>query len=466
MKTLIAAVLIGTALVPAAMAQTATLRPDQSRFRELYKELVEIDTSLESGSCTLAAEVIAARMKAAGLGSNEVTTFADPEHPKEGGLVAVLPGKSKALKPMLLVAHLDVVTARKADWERDPFVLREEGGYFYGRGTLDDKSHVAIWTDLLIGLAKSGQRTKRTIKMALTCGEETNDAFNGIKWLALNRRDLIDAEFAFNEGGYGSTNDQGVVTGQAIQIGEKTFANFELEARNKGGHSASPRRDNAIYQIASALRNIQRHEFPLEFTDTTRAYFRENGANRKDALGDAMVALAANPADSKAEATVNEDPWLHSNLRTTCVATTVDAGHARNALPQRARANINCRIFPRHSVEEIRQKLMAIVDDPEVSVTALPPLRPSPPPPPLDSKIMEPTRRVVAKHFPGASLVPTMANSYTDATYLGAAGIPTYGVPGFWDASGTHGLNERINVTSLYRGRDFLVDLVMTFANQ
>lgn len=458
---------IALAFSAQAVSAQAT-RPDQAEFRALYKELVETNTTLSSGSCTLAAERMAARLKAGGLPESQITLFADPEHPKEGGLVTVYPGTSKSLKPILGIAHIDVVEAKREDWVRDPFTLIEENGYFYGRGTLDDKAMAAMLVDTLIRFQKSGYKPKRTVKVALTCGEETNGAFNGAQWLAANKRDLIDAEFALNEGGGGTSDGKGKVVEQAMQVGEKTFGTFRLETRNPGGHSSVPRPDNAIYQLAHALVRIEAHEFPLEMTETTRTYFREAGAGRKDEIGAAMVALAANPSDKAAEAVVNKDPFLHSNLRTTCVATMLDGGHARNALAQRAGAYVNCRIFPGHSIESIRDELSKVIADQGVSVTAIPPLRPSPPAPPLDPKVMEPAKKLAAKYFPGVPVVPSMANGYTDATFLGAAGIPTYGVPGAWadpDGNGAHGLNERIEVRSLYVGRDYLFDLIKAYAN-
>ncbi|WP_345167946.1 M20/M25/M40 family metallo-hydrolase [Sphingomonas daechungensis] len=443
-------------------------RLDQTEFRALYKELVETNTTLSSGSCTLAAERMAARLKAAGLPESQITLFADPAHPKEGGLVAVYPGTSKTLKPVLGIAHIDVVEAKREDWTRDPFALIEENGYFYARGTSDNKAMASILVDTLIRFQKSGYKPKRTVKIALTCGEETNGAFNGAEWLAANKRDLIDAEFAINEGGGGSTDGKGKVVEQAMQVGEKTFGTFRLETRNPGGHSSVPRPDNAIYQLAHGLVKLEAYEFPLEMTETTRAYFREAGAGRKDEIGAAMVALSANPADKAAEAVVNKDPFLHSNLRTTCVATMLDGGHAKNALAQRAGAYVNCRIFPGHSVASIGEELSKVIGDPGVTVTAIPPLRPSPPAPPLDPKVMGPAKKVAAKYFPGVPVVPAMANGYTDATFLGAVGIPTYGVPGIWgdpDGNGVHGLNERIEVRSLYVGRDYLFDLIKAYAN-
>ncbi|KAB2855498.1 MAG: M20/M25/M40 family metallo-hydrolase, partial [Sphingopyxis terrae] len=315
--------LLSSALLVAApaTAQQTAPRADQLAFRDLYQELVETDTTLSAGSCTLAAERMAARLKAAGFGDDKLTLFADPGHPKEGGLVAVYPGTSKTAKPILLIAHIDVVEAKRADWERDPFKMVEENGYFYGRGTLDDKAQAAIWTDTLIRFRKEGYKPKRTVKLALTCGEETNGAFNGAEWLAANKRDLIDAEFALNEGGGGDSDGKGHVIGQSVQVGEKTFANFRLETRNAGGHSSVPVRDNAIYQLARALTRIDEYEFPVEMTDTTRRFFSEAGAARGDETGKAMAALAADPADKAAEAIVNKDRFLHGNIRTTCVAT-------------------------------------------------------------------------------------------------------------------------------------------------
>ena len=454
-----------TAQVPTGAM--GALDPGQQRYFSLFKELIETDTSLPDGNCTLAARQVAARMKAAGFNDEQLTVFSVPEHPRDGGLVAILPGTSKTLKPVLLIAHLDVVAAKRADWARDPFTLVEEKGYYYARGVSDTKALAAAWADTLIRLKEAGARQKRTVKMALTCGEETNGAFNGIEWLSVNRRALIEADFALNEGGGGTTDGKGKVVEQAVQVGEKTFATFRMETRNPGGHSSVPRPDNAITQLAQALVMIGAHEFPLEFTDTTRAYFRDAGAGRGDAIGAAMVALAANPADTEAQKVVNADPFLHSNLRTTCVATMLDGGHARNALAQRAGAYVNCRIFPGHSIESIRDALAAVVADPAVTFETLPPKRPAPPPPPLDAKVVGPMRTLAAKHWPGVPVVTQMANGYTDATFLGAVGIPTYGVPGMWgdpDGNGVHGLNERIEVRAVYVGRDYLFELVKALA--
>jgi len=468
MKILTALLTSTLLLATPAVAAEASPRPDQLAFRDLYRELVETNTTLSSGSCTLAAERMAARLRNAGFAGDELTLFAAPDHPKEGGLVAVYPGSDPAAKPILLIAHIDVVEAKREDWQRDPFKMVEENGYFYGRGAGDDKAQAAVWIDTLIRFQHEGYKPKRTVKVALTCGEETNGAFNGAEWLAANKRELIDAEFALNEGGGGDSDGKGKVLGQTVQIGEKTFANFRLETRNPGGHSSVPVPDNAIYQLAHALTRIEAHEFPLEMTDTTRRFFAEAGAARGDAIGDAMAALARDPTDKEAEALVNTDRFLHSNLRTTCVATLLDGGHAANALPQRAGANVNCRIFPGHPIEEIKAELERIIDDPGVTVTQLPPKRPAPPAPPFDAKVIEPMQALVDKYWPGLKVIPSMANGYTDATFLGAVGIPTYGVPGMWgdpDGNGVHGLDERMEVRSVYVGRDYLYDLVKAYAD-
>ncbi|WP_232843127.1 M20/M25/M40 family metallo-hydrolase [Allopontixanthobacter confluentis] len=474
---LMAAALIATGLItsPAAFAagEGETLRPDQSTFFGLYKELVETNTTVSQGSCTLAAERMAARLKAAGFTDDQLTLFATPEHPRDGGLVAVWPGTSKTLKPMLLLAHIDVVEANREDWVRDPFTLIDEGGYYYGRGTVDDKAQAAIFTDTLVRFAQEGHHGQRTIKLALTCGEETSGAFNGAEWLAANKRDLIDAEFAINEGGGGRTDGMGVSEGgkvvvQTIQVGEKAYQDFTFTATNPGGHSSQPVRDNAIYAMSEALLKVQGAQFPLEFNDTTRAFFAQAGKTRGGELGAAMMALAANPDDAGAEAIVNQDKALHSMLRTTCVGTLVDGGHALNALPQRVTANVNCRMFPGRSTAETKAALEAVIGNPSISVAPRIADKPIAKVPPLDPRIISASERLVAKYFPGLTLLPTMSTGATDAVYTGSVGIPTYGVPGLWgnpDGNGTHGLNERIEKTSLYTGRDFLYELVRNLAD-
>jgi len=472
MKSPIAALLAATLIAAPVAAQVPTgemgpLRPDQQAFRTLYEELVETDTSVTTGNCTTAADQIATRLKAAGIAASNVTVFTDPAHPKEGGLVAIFLGKSKTLKPMLLLAHIDVVAANRADWERDPYTLVEESGYLYARGASDDKAMAAIWADTLIRFAESGYKPGRTVKLALTCGEETDTAFNGANWLAQNRRDLIDAAFALNEGGGGDTDGKGKIISQSIQVGEKIYQDYALVATNPGGHSSGPVRQNAIYDLSEALLKIREHEFPTEFNDTTRAFFAKAGAVRQDELGPAMVRLAANPNDAEAEKIVNTDRFFHSMLRTTCVATLIDGGHAPNALPQRVEANVNCRIFPGHTPAEIGAELAKIIGNPAITVSEVRADKPLAKSPPLDPAIVGPMEKLSAKYFPGVPVIPAMSTGATDGLYLSAVDIPTYGVPGLWsdpDGNGTHGLNERIEIRSLFVGRDYLFDLVKLLA--
>ncbi len=316
---------------------------------------------------------------------------------------------------------------------------------------------------------ESGYRPKRTIKLALTCGEETSYAFNGAQWLSRNKPDLVAAEFALNEGGGGRSDGHGKIEVQTMQVGEKASQNFRLETVNAGGHSSIPIADNAIYELADALMKIRGHEFALEMNDTTRAYFAQAGAARGGDLGKAMAALAANPQDTAAEAVVNTDRSYHSMLRTTCVATLIEGGHANNALPQHAEANVNCRMFPGRTVEETEAALVAAIGDPEVKITPVPPIRPIAKAPPLDPQVMGPAIKLAAKYFPGVPVIPSMSTGATDGIFMEAIGIPTYGVPGLWtdpDLNGIHGLNERMEAKSLYTGRDYLFDLVKAYADK
>ncbi len=473
---MIARILAGAMLAAAAAPALAADDPTETAFRTTYKELVETNTTASSGSCTLAAQRMGAHLAAAGFTADQITYYATPEHPKDGGLVAVLPGTSATLKPILLLAHIDVVEAKRADWTRDPFTLIEQGGYFWARGTFDDKAMASVWVDTLARLKAGHIKLKRTVKLALTCGEETTGAFNGAQWLARNKRDLIDAEFAINEGGGGRTDGKGLVEGgrlvaQTVQVGEKASQDYRVETRNPGGHSSIPVKDNAIYQLSDALIRLRAHEFPAELNDTTRAFFARGGAVFGGPVGAAMQTVATAAPDSAAfkaaVAALDHDSSFHSTLRTTCVATMLDGGHATNALPQRAGAIVNCRIFPGHSFDEVRKVLEGVFADAGVTVTTMDPDHVLAKAPPLNPKVIGPIETLVAKHFPGVPLVPTMSTGATDGIYLEAVGIPTYGAPGIWanpDLNGIHGLNEHLEVASLLRGRAFLYDLVLAYA--
>ncbi len=470
MKNVLIALAVTLAATPVAIpAAEPAPRRDQLAFRDLYKELVETDTSVATGSCTALADKIAARFKAAGFADSQLTPFKDEKLPLDGGLVVTMPGSSTAAKPMLLIGHLDVVNARREDWERDPYKFIEEGGYFYGRGTSDMKVLDAIWIDTLIRYKTEGYRPKRTIKLALTCGEESGARMNGVQWLAEHKPELISAQFALNEGGGGDTDGHGKLVSQTMQVGEKSNRSFEVQATNPGGHSSIPVDDNAIYELSDALVRVRAYKFPLRFNDTTRAFFAKAGPARGDDIGTAMASLAKDPADKVAEAKVSTDRTFNSMLRTTCVATMLEGGHAPNALPQRAKATINCRIIPGEDADTTRAALIKAIGDPKITVTMVGRLRPIAVPPPLDPKLMGPAERLVARYFPGVPFLPSMSTGATDATYLAPIGIPTYGIPGPWgdpDGNGAHGLNERHAVRSAYVSRDFLYDLVKAYADQ
>jgi acetylornithine deacetylase/succinyl-diaminopimelate desuccinylase-like protein len=452
----------------------AEAQDGEASFRTLYKELVETNTSLSAGSCTLAAGRMAAHLKSAGFADNELLPFAVPDHPKEGGVVAIYPGRDTTQKAVLLLAHIDVVEAKREDWTRDPFTLVEENGNFYARGAVDDKAEAAIWVDTLSRLRLAKFRPRRTLKLALTCGEETSGAFNGAQWLSTNRRDLIDAEFALNEGAFGELSADGHRIALEVQAGEKASQNYRLEVTNPGGHSSRPVKNNAIYHLAAALTRISAYDFPAQFTDGNRAYF-SGMAQIEAAKGDSDVAAAMrsflkDPSDTTSIALVSsKDPTWNATLRTTCVATLLDAGHATNALPQRARANINCRIFPGESQETVRHKLEELVADSDVKVETLETRGPSSPPPPLTRQIMAPIEKLSAQFWPGLPVLPILQPGATDGQFLNAVGIPTYGVEPVFagpDLGHIHGLNEYVGVNSLMEARAFLYLLVKTYAMQ
>jgi acetylornithine deacetylase/succinyl-diaminopimelate desuccinylase-like protein len=461
--------LAAAALLAAAPA-SAQPAPDETAFRATYKELVETNTTLSAGSCTLAAERMAARLKAAGFPDSDLHLVVEPSHPKEGNLVAILRGSDPKAKAILLLAHIDVVEANRDDWARDPFTLVEEGGFFYARGSSDDKAQAAIWVDTLARFKREGYRPKRTIKMALTCGEETAGAFNGAQYLAAEKRDLIDAEFGLNEGAGGLLGDDGKPIVLNIQAGEKFPQNYRLEVTNPGGHSSRPVRENAIYRLADALIRIRAHDFPVESNEATRGYFGAMAKLLPGPSSPAMAAFAADPSDQAAAATLAAaEPAWNAILRTTCVATLLEGGHATNALPQRARANVNCRIFPGTSVEQVRQALEQVVADPQVKITTLETRSAISPPPPLTERVLGPARTVAAEIFPGVPLVPLMAAGGTDAAFMTPAGIPTYGLSGLFadkEGSHAHGLDERIRVKSLMDGRAYLYRLVKAYTSK
>ncbi len=441
----------------------------EAAFRALYKELVETNTSHSVGSCTLAAERMSARLKAAGYADPDIRLFVPDEFPKDGGLVAVLHGKGSKKKPILLLAHVDVVEAKREDWTRDPFTLIEEGGYFYGRGTSDDKSMAAIFTDLLVRYKQEGYAPQRDIKLALTCGEETSGAFNGADWLATRHRDWIDAAYALNEGGDGELDANGKRVVLNVEAAQKVYQDYQLETTNPGGHSSQPVPDNALYEMAAAITRLSKFEFPILLSDTTRAYFTKMSSIVGGEMGRAMLALVKNPGDAQADAIVSSSKKYHSILRTTCVPTMISGGHAENALPQSVRTNVNCRIMPGTSIESVRDSLAAAIDDPNVKVTIHQPTSPATPSPALSPEVMEGVQTVAARVYPGAPVLPVLDTGASDGIYVSAHGIPTYGVSGIFvdpDLGNIHGLNERVGVKALLDGRQFHYQLVKLLADQ
>ena len=468
---------LGTWLAALVVATWGAVSPAQAitdseglqRFRAIYKELVETNTTLSAGDCTLAAQRMAARLKAAGYPESDLRVFIPEGHPKEGGLLAVLHGSDSKAKAILMLAHVDVVEAKREDWTRDPFSLIEEDGYFYGRGTSDMKAQAAIWVDNLIRYREQGYRPKRAIKMALTCGEETSSALNGAGWLTKNARDAIDAELALTEGVDGELDAQGHRIAMEILAAEKTSQNFLLETTNPGGHSSRPVPDNAIYHVVRAVDRVSRFEFPVELDDANRAYFTGMSKIVGGEAGAAMAAVVKNPQDTASVAILDKDPNWHAMLRTTCVATMLAAGHATNALPQRATANINCRIFPGDTRDAVLAQLVTIIDDPKVAVT-IPEVRgPLAAPAPLTPRILKPIEKVAHDLWPGVPVIPALEPGASDAQFLNPAGIPTFGVSGIFtdpDGGRIHGLNERVRVQSVYEARTFLYRLVKLYADQ
>ncbi|HLZ11455.1 MAG TPA: M20/M25/M40 family metallo-hydrolase [Candidatus Acidoferrum sp.] len=459
-KPIVAAILFS--FVTAASAQT--LRPDAEKqlAREIYKQFIEIPSGFTTGSTTPVAEAAAARLKAAGFPDSDI--FLGGASPKKFNLVARYRGTGKR-KPILLLAHIDVVEAKREDWSIDPFQLLEKDGYFYGRGTGDDKAQAAIWIANLIQYKKEGFVPDRDIIVALTADEEGGGPFNGVDWLIKNHRELIDAEFCLNEGGWGETIG-GKHVANYLQVSEKYVLNFRLEARNKGGHSSLPVKDNAIYHLAGALTRLAGFDFPLKTNEVTAAYFRRmgelsTGPEKQDLLN---VAGGSREAMERVAALA---PAFNSTLRTTCVATMLEGGHALNALPQLAAATVNCRVLPEDAPDYVESTLKKIVSDDQVSVKSMGEFSRGPSSP-LRSDVLEAATRVTTKMWPGVAVVPNMVMGATDGRMLRVAGVPTYGIQGIFidrDDVRFHGRDERIPVQSFFEGQAFLYDLVKSLAS-
>jgi len=455
------AVLVLFLLAPLARAQTDDII--RQLPHDTFKQLIEINTTDSVGSTTVAAQAMAQRLRDAGFPAADVVVLGPND--RKGNMVARLHGTG-VHKPVLLIGHLDVVEARREDWTTDPFQFVERDGYYYGRGTQDMKSGDAIWVTTLIRFKREGYQPDRDLILALTADEEGGQS-NGVDWLLKNHRDLIDAEFVLNADGGGVDTVKGKPLIVEMDATEKLYADYQLTVTNLGGHSSLPVPDNAIYHLAEGLARVERYQFPLELNAVTRAFFdRTAGVEGGQTAAD-MREIVKSPPDEAAIARLSADPLWNATMRTTCVATRLAAGHANNALPQMASANVNCRILPGHSREEVRQTLIKVLADPKIEVSyvttsgrildsepnakALPPVL-------LRPDVMQTLDRVAAEMWPGVPVVPTMSTGASDGVYTNAAGMPTYGISGLaidTDDVRAHGKDERLGVESYYRGVEF-----------
>ncbi len=449
----------GRSGLAAQMTGTRPTRPDGEKAlaREIYKEFIEIQSGYTTGATTPVANAAAARLRAAGLPESDI--FVGGADPKKANLVVRYRGTG-ARKPILLLAHIDVVEAKREDWTTNPFEFVEKDGFFYGRGTGDDKAQAAVWIANLIQYKREGFKPDRDIIVALTADEEGGGPYNGVAWLLKNRHDLIDAELALNEGGWGE-EAEGKKIANDLQVSEKYVVNYRLEVLNKGGHSSMPVPDNAIYHLAGALERLSKFGFPLKTNEVTAAYFKamasiENGAIKAD------LAKAGDGSQESMARVAAASPAWNATLRTTCVATQLEGGHAINALPQLAAATVNCRVLPEDSEEYVRSTLQKVVADEQVTFKEMG-ARTKGPASAMRPDVMQAVSSVTATLWPGVPAVPIMVMGATDGAYLRAAGIPTYGVSGFFfDRNDIrfHGRDERMGVQAFYDGQAFLYEVV------
>jgi acetylornithine deacetylase/succinyl-diaminopimelate desuccinylase-like protein len=430
---------------------------------DMFKQLVEIDTTDDHGNVTTAAEAMAKRLRDAGFPESDIKVLGPNDRKKN--LVVRLHGTGQR-KPILMIGHLDVVAARREDWSLDPFKFTEKDGYFYGRGTQDMKDGDATMLMTMIRLQREGYQADRDLILALTADEETGDS-NGVDWLVKNHRDLIDAEFVLNHDGQGVITDKGKAQYFEIDATEKVYADFQLSTTNPGGHSSVPMPGNAIYELVAAVAKIGRFQFPFELNSVTRGFFERFGPTETGQRASDMRELLSAKPDPEAIKRLSTDPVVNAVIRTTCVATRLDAGHANNALPQSAKAVVNCRILPGHSAEEVRQTLVNVVGDPRVSVRYISETNEILPtaeskkgmtPPPLNAEVMRAAEKVAGEMWPGLPVVPMMSAGASDAVYATAGGYPVYQVSGgALDRNDirAHGRDERIRAEDFYRGVDF-----------
>jgi acetylornithine deacetylase/succinyl-diaminopimelate desuccinylase-like protein len=473
MKTSLAATsapALAAALLAVLLARPGALRaqtqpPDEYRAlaRSIFAELIEINTTdSESGDNTVAARAMAKRLLEAGFPQEDVHVLVPDDAPRKGNLVARYRGRESGMKPILLLAHIDVVQALPQDWSPDipPFEFLERDGYYYGRGVTDDKDEAAIHIANLIRWKREGFVPDRDIIVALTADEEGGPR-NGVEFLLEEHRDLIDAAYALNEGGGGMEKDGRKISNN-VQASEKKFLNFTFTATNPGGHSSLPVRKNAIYDLAHALEAVQQYDFPVMLNEVTETFFSRSADLVGSEMGEAMRRITADPGDTRAAAVLSREPGYNSRLRTTCVATLLEGGHAPNALPQLATANVNCRILPDHDPVEVHRRLQELAAPYDVRVEPAGSATPSPPSP-LTDEVLGPIERITQQMWPGVKVLPVMSTGATDGLYLRREGIPVYGVSGLFgdmDDVRAHGQDERIRVESFYEGMEFLYRLV------
>lgn len=453
--------LLCAAVASPALAQATKLSRPLTRWdslaHDILKELIEINTQESNGSTASAARALAARLKTAGFPDSDVVVVENAA--KKGNLVARLRAKRPTNRPILLLSHIDVVEAKPEDWTLPPYSFVEKDGNFYGRGVADNKDDAAIDVALIIRLKAEGFVPDRDIIVAATTDEE-GGAANGVDYLLKHRPELLNAEFALNEGGGGRIRN-GRNISHDVQASEKKYQDFRLEATNPGGHSSRPVKDNAITQLAAALVQVGAFDFPVHLNEVTRAYFERSASLVEPELGAAMRRIVQNPADAEAAAKLSGDPGYNSQLRTSCVATMLDGGHAPNALPQRARANVNCRILPDESPDDVLRTLQRVVGTAKVVVTKSGNDAEYSPPSPLTKDLMGHAERITAQMWPGLPVIPTMSTGATDGKYLRNKGIPTYGLMGqFYGDSNAHGMNERIPQQGFYDSAEFVYRLV------
>ena len=450
-------------------SQAGALTPDQSLARDLLAELVGINTTHEHGNTTPAAEAMAKRLIDAGFLVQDVSVIGPG--PANRNLVARYRGAGEGggkRKPILLLAHLDVVQALPSDWTVDPFRLTEQGGYFYGRGTSDVKDMAALFVATFIRLKREGFVPDRDLILALTAGEESGGDYNGVQWLLANHKELIDAAYCINGDAGDPLERDGKPFARNVEASEKVYMDLRLETHNPGGHSSLPVPDNAIYRLAAALTRIGAFHFPARLNDITRGYFTAVAPGLSAATAADIRLVLGTPLDTAAAARVSAvSPYFNAQLRTTCVATMVEAGHATNALPQTARANVNCRLLPDERPGDVVAAIRRVVADSGVEVAIAESAKASPPSP-LVPEVRQPLERISATMWPGVTLVPNMETGATDGLYLRNAGMPVYGVSGvFLDAGDirAHGKDERIGVKEYYAGVEFTYQFVKALAH-